>query len=290
MQSLNIEQIMEELQDKEIIKKHGQYRKLSGGTTSTVGAIEYNGKPKYVVKINGREVLAAESEFLTMYQAEPLFPKLCYVDPYYRYIVYKYMPGQINYQRKNKCSMLSFLSCHIINNYRSIPNINTWGWLEEPKDSWESFLVSRVIEAHETIGSYLSEEDYKLIYELAQRSKEIRSEKGPYLIHGDFGVHNFLFDGEQLVSVIDPTPVSGEPVYDLIYAFCSSPDDLHLEVIQPAVALLHTWRPKNEIELYKEVLLGLYCRIATCIRWHQQDLPQYLSAWNRWKYEYNQLK
>nr|WP_239587430.1 phosphotransferase [Bacillus pakistanensis] len=60
----------------------------------------------------------------------------------------------------------------------------------------------------------------KLVQRLAESSNRIPS-KGPFLLHGDCGVHNFVFKGGSLSGVIDPTPVLGEPLYDLLYAFCS---------------------------------------------------------------------
>ena len=83
--------------------------------------------------------------------------------------------------------------------------------------------------------------------------------------------------------MIDPTPVFGEPLYDLIYAFCSSPDDLTKETINSAASHLIIKGNKSEQLLYEEVLIGLYLRLATCIRHHPNDLEDYLKAWNYWK-------
>ena len=38
-----------------------------------------------------------------------------------------------------------------------------------------------------------------------------------------------------LHGVIDPLPVLGDPIYDLIYAFCSTPEDVTKETIDYAM-------------------------------------------------------
>ncbi|MFD3445624.1 phosphotransferase [Microbacteriaceae bacterium 4G12] len=289
MQQSIIESIMKELEMKGIIKKGSAYKQLNGGSSSTVGMITYNNSPLYVVKINEPNVLQAESLFLNHYQDQQLFPQLMYVDSNYRYIVYEYMTGIIDNRKSDKRTTLSFLSSHIINSYHPVHNATKWGWVDEPTSSWGLFLHTRVTEAYKTVQSVLNPKDYELVCDIITTLQKRNDNDIPYLIHGDFGFHNFLFSGEQLVGVIDPTPILGSPIYDLVYAFCSTPTDLELHTIQPAISLLNNWKPHNEKALFEEILLGLYCRIATSIRHHPEDLPQYIVAWNRWKADYTQL-
>ena len=63
-----------------------------------------------------------------------------------------------------------------------------------------------------------------------------------YFLHGDTGVHNFVFRQNQLVGVIDPDPMAGPVIYDFTYAFCSSPDDLDMETLLDSFALLKNVR------------------------------------------------
>ncbi|WP_243450159.1 hypothetical protein [Neobacillus terrae] len=67
----------------------------------------------------------------------------------------------------------------------------------------------------------------------------------------------------------------------MIYAFCSTPHALTKEVIDGAASLLI--HGESGQELYKEVVIGLYIRIATCIKHHPEDLEKYREAWNYWK-------
>lgn len=283
MQHSITKDILKELENKRIIESNGHYKSLNGGSSSTVGVITYDDTPSYVVKMNKPNVLQAESLFLDHYRDQHLFPQLMYTDPNYRYIVYEYMSGTISNQKSDKCSILTFLTSQIINFYHQICDDNKWGWIDDPESSWGLFLHTRITESHATIQSYLKTEDHQLIRNIVTNQLKRNNGDTPYLIHGDFGFHNFLFSDEQLVGVIDPTPIIGPLIYDLVYAFCSTPNDLELHVIQPALSLLNNRQPQAEINLYEEILLGLYCRIATCIRHHPEDLPQYIVAWNRWK-------
>lgn len=99
-------------------------------------------------------------------------------------------------------------------------------------------------------------------------------------MHGDLGFHNFIFQENKLHGVIDPLPVLGDPIYDLIYAFCSTPEDLTKETIGYAMkqCVFH----KNDRDLYEEIVIGLYLRIDTCLRHHPKDLEDYLAAWRYW--------
>ncbi|HDR6955064.1 MULTISPECIES: aminoglycoside phosphotransferase family protein [Bacillus cereus group] len=92
--------------------------------------------------------------------------------------------------------------------------------------------------------------------------------------------HNFIFQENKLHGVIDPLPVLGDSIYDLIYAFCSTPEDLTKETIGYAMkqCVFH----KNDRDLYEEIVIGLYLRIDTCLRHHPKDLEDYLAAWRYW--------
>src|SRR5699024_4426790 len=123
----------------------------------------------------------------------------------------------------------------LLNNYNSVSNGIGWGWADQPSASWQSFLLDEVNEANQIIKSRLDYNNYNLVLNLVSK---IDNDRNRFLLHGDCGVHNFIFNNKQLTGVIDPTPVIGEPLYDLIYAFCSSPDDLTRETIDSAVSHL----------------------------------------------------
>ncbi|OOZ82937.1 aminoglycoside phosphotransferase [Bacillus cereus] len=246
---------------------------LNGGTTSTVYLLD----EKYVVKLNEAEVIREEAIFLSFYERNTLFANLLYKEPLHTYIVYSFLEGSTSCGRGQKRITLSTLVKEVINKYEIVSRIDGWGWKESLVQSWNEFLTTNVVEAHKNVRPYISEEEYRKVLKLANRDAGINQ---PFLLHGDLGFHNFIFQGNMLHGVIDPLPVLGDPIYDLIYAFCSTPEDVTKETIDYAMkqCVFH----KKERDLYEEIVIGLYLRIDTCLRHHPKDLEDYLVAWRYW--------
>ncbi|WP_242241966.1 phosphotransferase family protein [Bacillus cereus group sp. BfR-BA-01309] len=251
---------------------------LNGGTTSTVYLLD----EKYVVKLNEAEVIREESHFLSFYEGNTLLSKLLYKEPFHTYFVYSFLEGSTSYEQGYKRSTLRTLVKEVINKYKIVPEADGWGWKENPVQSWNEFLTGNVKTAYENVKRYISEEEYRKVLKLANRDAGVNQ---PFLLHGDFGFHNFIFRKNRLHGVIDPLPVLGEPLYDLIYAFCSTPEDITKETIDYVMkqCVFH----KQERDLYEEIVIGLYLRIDTCLRHHPEDLEDYLVAWRYWMDEIN---
>ncbi|WML57691.1 phosphotransferase [Neobacillus sp. PS2-9] len=281
---MDIEGIIGDLISKNIIPTNiFNCEPLKGGTVSQLYLISNSNGERIVVKGNEPRILQAEASFLDFYKKENLLPKLLYVEDSYQYIVYEFISGFTNYNINNKKKLLISLVKLLLNHYKRVPNPIGWGWADEPTESWQMFLFERVKEATNIVGSYLEKEDINLVVKLVNSPNRKSVTSSPFLLHGDLGVHNFVWDGEQLTGVIDPAPVYGEPLYDLIYAYCSSPEDLTAEVIESAVSHLSNKEKISTHILYEEVLIGLYLRIASCVKHHPQDIDGYLNAWNYWK-------
>ena len=139
--------------------------------------------------------------------------------------------------------------------------------------------MTEILEANKIIGSQLSRNDFNLIQNLVKKNG---NDHIPFLLHGDCGVHNFIFNNGRLTGVIDPTPVIGDPIYDLIYAFCSSPDDLTKATLDTAASQLVVIN-RNISNLYEQLLIGLFLRIGSCVKHHPDDIGAYLKAWEYWK-------
>ncbi|KXY06744.1 phosphotransferase [Bacillus wiedmannii] len=246
---------------------------LNGGTTSTVYLLD----EKYVVKLNEAEVIREEANFLSFYEGNNLFSKLLYKEALHTYIVYSFLEGNTSCEQGYKRSTLRTLVKEVINKYKIVPEAEGWGWKESPVQCWNEFLTANVMEAYENVRRYISEEDYRIVLKLANRDAGVNQ---PFLLHGDFGFHNFIFQENELYGVIDPLPVLGDPIYDLIYAFCSTPEDITKETIDYVMkqCVFH----KKERDLYEEIVIGLYLRIDTCLRHHPKDLEDYLVAWRYW--------
>lgn len=249
---------------------------LNGGTTSTIYLLD----EQYVIKLNESEVIREEAYFLQFYKKDELFPKLLYKEPLNRYIVYSFLEGTTSCKLGHKRSVLSKLVKEVINKYEVATEVDGWGWKESPVQSWNEFLTTNVMEAHENVRRYISEEEYRTVFKLANSPSRGTGINQPFLLHGDLGFHNFIFQGNKLHGVIDPLPVLGDPIYDLIYAFCSTPEDLTKETIDYAMKQCVFY--KKDRDLYEEIVIGLYLRIDTCLRHHPKDLEDYLAAWRYW--------
>lgn len=246
---------------------------LNGGTTSTVYLLD----EEYVVKLNEAEVIREEANFLSFYEGNTLFSKLLYNEPFHKYIVYSFLEGSTSCEQGDKRITLRTLVKEVINKYERVSDVDGWGWKENPVQSWNGFLTTNVMETHENVKRYISEEEYRTVLKLANRDAGVEQ---PFLLHGDLGFHNFIFQENKLHGVIDPLPVLGDPIYDLIYAFCSTAEDLTKETIHYAMkqCVFH----RKDRDLYEEIVIGLYLRIDTCLRHHPKDLEGYLAAWRYW--------
>ncbi len=263
---------------KEQVTSHypNSVKALNGGTTSTIYLLD----EQYVIKLNESDVIREEAYFLQFYKKDELFPKLLYKEPLNRYIVYSFLEGTTSCKLGHKRSVLSKLVKEVINKYEVATEVDGWGWKESPVQSWNEFLTTNVMEAHENVRRYISEEEYRTVFKLANSPSRGTGINQPFLLHGDLGFHNFIFQGNKLHGVIDPLPVLGDPIYDLIYAFCSTPEDLTKETIDYAMKQCVFY--KKDRDLYEEIVIGLYLRIDTCLRHHPKDLEDYLAAWRYW--------
>ncbi|HEK9099988.1 aminoglycoside phosphotransferase family protein [Bacillus pfraonensis] len=280
MEKVDISEIIEQLVVNEGIADYPKgYKKLTGGTTSRLYLLV--GNEQCVVKLNEARVIEEEAYFLNFYENKSIFPKLLYVDPLYRYMVYSFIPGSVSCDAGNKKDILCTLVQKVIHTYKPAVKMDQWGWKEDPVDSWQDFLLERVREANETVTSYITEEDFHTVVQLVHSPNRTAYSDQPFLLHGDCGFHNFIFNEHTLYGVIDPYPVLGDPIYDLIYAFCSTPKELTRETIDEVVekSVFHN---RAREALYEEVVIVLYCRLDTCLRHHPENLEAYLQAWRYW--------
>jgi aminoglycoside phosphotransferase (APT) family kinase protein len=256
--------------------------RFEGGTVSELYLLGEGGSARYVIKSNVPEIIKSEASFLHSYRDADILPELLYKDAGNEYMVYQYLSGEVLKTLNDKRSVLASLTVRLINQYKEISPLDGWGWKDETVSSWEQFILIRAKGAAETLSGYLQERDGWLVEKLIQDSP-VNTSKKAYLLHGDCGIHNFLIQDGELTGIIDPTPVIGPPLYDLLYAFCSSPDDITAETIQYCSGLMVFENNLTKHELYKEVLIILYIRIATCLKHHPEDFKEYLKAWEYWK-------
>lgn len=280
---LDVNEMIKELFDKGIIgNTETGFSRISGTTDGLVYTLAEKNEPKYVLKLDHPQQIIMAEQFFHTYRDITLLPKLLYTDPGKAFILYSYIPGTTHHNRGSKINWLTRLVKELFIHYAIDEHSDKWGRLEFPLPSWREFNELSIDEARTNMGGLLPAADYEKVKSLVQRTLRDEGHASRFLLHGDTGVHNFVFDQFALKGIIDPSPMIGPVLYDFLYAFCSSPDDLNLETLLAAYSLLNQEHIERS-RLIEEAIIQLYCRIGICSKHHPHDLNDYLKAWDYWK-------
>lgn len=275
-----IYEIVNNLRERSVIEYSSKIMtKMSGTTDGIVYTITVDEIPKYVLKLDTPQNISNTEQFNHVYNESSLLQKLLYTDPEKKFILYSYITGTTHHNRGPKKKWLELLVKDLFNHYKLTHISDKWGRLEIPRESWLEFNERSLEGARNYVGSHLTIEDYDKVKSLLGNISTVDKK---YLLHGDTGVHNFVFSQNGLVGVIDPSPIVGPVVYDFTYAFCSSPDDLNVATLFTAFELLNH-KSIDRTRLIEEVTFQLYCRIGICAKVHPHDLNDYIKAWDYWK-------
>jgi hypothetical protein len=178
---------------------------------------------------------------------------------------------------------MTILIKELFNKYKKVDKETLWGRINGiHRNSWSDFNQSSLESAQKNIGDFFPSEDHKRVEILVNKLKTYHNQEEKYYLHGDTGVHNFVYLDNQLKGVIDPSPLIGPKIYDLTYAFCSSPDSLNLSTLFSSFSLWNSHASFTKERLLDEVLFQLYTRIGICIKVHPHDLSAYMEAWKEW--------
>ena len=85
--------------------------------------------------------------------------------------------------------------------------------------------------------------------------------------------------GKMIVNTqsIDPMPVIGDYLYDLLFAIVSNVDILSYVSLENLYCLID--EPTEKIRAMLVVVL--YCRISRCLKYHPQDIDIYMEFWDK---------
>lgn len=268
-----------EEKDQKIIQKVLKYFKLPylthhyfyDGTDSKVLLLN----DSYLIKQNKKKNLKAEVEFLRKTRHEKL-QKILYIDKSYEFVVYKFIPGETMKKVEDVPDTLknivSIVSCY------SDCFKKGYGFLYNTVDSWSTFLENQVASSSPTVKEYISEN--ALVSMAVSNLKNYPFEKK--LLHGDFGTHNFIKQNKKLVGVIDPLPIIGDPLYDILFAVTSNAELLK----QLPLSSLYEFISEPKEKIQHLLLIILYIRISRCLKYHPNDILFYLKYWNQLKQNY----
>lgn len=222
----------------------------------------------YILKQNNPELIKSEELFAKL-TPNPKLQSIKYCDPEYRYIVYNYVPGEVMHTVEDFDDLLANIK-DIIGSYADYPG-DEWGVISHPATSWIEFLKTEAFDASHTLGDsvdYLPQV-YSAIAEL---------EKYPFqkkMLHGDFGTHNFIKMNGKFSRAIDPFPIAGDPLYDMLFALVSNATILPHIPIDYLCSIIE--EPAEKVKAMHTVVL--YLRLAACLRHHKADFDTYIQYW-----------
>ncbi|MEK4512082.1 hypothetical protein [Paenibacillus sp. FSL K6-2524] len=258
-------------------------QRLSGTTSGLVLRLESTQDNKYILKFDDPSQIQLVQKLLETYQNSELLPKILLTAQDSSYFVYTFIDGTTHFNRGLKKSWLTLLVKNLFNKYVHYQENDIWGRIEYPRKTWKEFNQISIEEARINIGNILPLDDYNFVNSKAKKIFDNDIDQGEkFLLHGDTGVHNFVYNQSTLIGVIDPSPMVGPIIYDFLYAFCSSPDDINIETLFSSFEFLEQGHIEKS-RLIEEALIHLYCRIGLSVKHHPDDLPEYLKAWNEWK-------
>ncbi|WP_246054243.1 hypothetical protein [Paenibacillus anaericanus] len=278
-----IQEINELFQSHQINDEIVGVQRLSGTTSGLVLRLESTQDNKYILKFDDPSQIQLVQKLLETYQNSELLPKILLTAQDSSYFVYTFIDGTTHFNRGLKKSWLTLLVKNLFNKYVHYQENDIWGRIEYPRKTWKEFNQISIEEARINIGNILPLDDYNFVNSKAKKIFDNDIDQGEkFLLHGDTGVHNFVYNQSTLIGVIDPSPMVGPIIYDFLYAFCSSPDDINIETLFSSFEFLEQGHIEKS-RLIEEALIHLYCRIGLSVKHHPDDLPEYLKAWNEWK-------
>lgn len=259
------------------------FQKLSGTTSGLILKLESNQDNKYILKYDYPNQIQLVEQLLSTYKNSELLPKILFLSQDKSHFVYTFIEGTTHSNRGSKKKWLTILTKDLFNKYVSCQDMNIWGRMECSRRTWKEFNEISIEEARINIGDSLLSEDYNYVKSKANKLFDKDEEQGEkFLLHGDTGVHNFVYNRSTLIGVIDPSPMVGPLIYDFLYAFCSSPDDINIDTLYSTFEFLVQGRIEKS-RLIEEALIHLYCRIGLSVKHHPSDLLEYKKAWEDWK-------
>jgi len=278
----NVLDILETLSKKQVINIQNPDVTCFNGTTDEYAyTVSQFGLPKYIIKMGATSQIINLERFFKRYPRVQLFPHYLYSNSEKGYIVYSYIKGTTHFNRGSKLNWMNTLVNELFNKYEKCDSTSDWGRIGLPRNTWKEFNHISVDQAFKNMEDLLPKEDYLTVKSFINKARE-DEEYEKYLLHGDAGVHNFVFDQKNIRGVIDPAPMVGPIIYDFTYAFCSSLDDLNLETLLDSYSKLHHVNLDKQ-RLIEEVFIQLYTRIGVCVKVHPHDLEDYLRAWDYWR-------
>lgn len=228
------------------------------------GSTVFRLKEKYLVKTIDKIELETFKVFFSYYNNEYFQKIVCY-NKNLLYICFEYIEGDRFKNSKNKMPKEIVKEIYkIVSTYKLYDN-EKYGYLFEESESWEKFLLE---EAYKE--KYKDIVDFSKLFKAFEILKKYECPK--YLIHGDFGTHNFIVNNGN-IKVIDPMPVVGDYLYDF---YCSIFTNTSIFKKLDIDYILSFFDREYE---YKKALMTvcIFVRIVRAIKYDPEEVKIYLN-------------
>lgn len=206
-----IDGIIKDIENKLDIKIDKKYIKFFNDGVSNSIVFKYD---KYLVKTTDTKELNAYLEFFNLYKEDYFQEIICY-NKELLYICFNFIEGELF--KYNYVDPISFIKqvYNICSKYKEY-DYDAYGYLEEDKLSFIDFLKNESYREEDKIDI-----DYSLLFDSYKVIEKYNVPK--YLIHGDFGTHNFIVNNKKIYA-IDPIPLVGDPLYDFYFSIFTNSD------------------------------------------------------------------
>ena len=158
----------------------------------------------------------------------------------------------------------------IVSKYRKYPH-KGYGFLNAEHATWRAFLLDEIEYARRNIGD-ISTNKVMAALEVAGRE-----DPEQFLMHGDFGTHNFLLEGDR-IRVIDPMPVVGDYLYDFYFALLSN-----VEIFTKlGDGYIYSFFKERDLTYRKNLaIVALYVRMSRAAVYDKENLQAYIDLYER---------
>lgn len=183
-------------------------------TDGATSARVFSAEDEFLVKITDAATVARQREFLSR-TTNDAFQKILCSSIELGYECFEFIDGvhlrDSDIEQKDVLKQVE----EIVKSYSKYDS-DGYGFLGDTKASWRDFLQDEI----EYAARRLPNTSQVKVYEALAKIGDVAPDK--YLLHGDFGAHNFLIQNGR-IRVIDPMPLIGDPLYDYYFAILSNP-------------------------------------------------------------------
>ena len=204
---------MKEIIEDVKLKLNIKIENITSFNDGTTNSLVFSINNKYLIKMMSKEELLNQKIFFDLYYDNKYFQKVIYYNEELNYICFNFIEG-VKFKNNYDSNLALNEIYNITSSYKKYKS-DYYGYFDYPCKTAYDFLLSEVEYAKEKIEFI----DNSKVYSSLNYFKNIKVSK--YLLHGDFGVHNFIVSNNS-IKVIDPMPLVFDPLYDFYFASLSS--------------------------------------------------------------------